>query len=224
MSLMPLNFREEHSIFFLVKSLKAIQSSKDPVTLWQSSNAGRHVITNFIFDINLKTKKIIFKTNGKSYPFKLDSKVFFHCFRNDILFKADIDVCDDQFLVLKFPLKIKAKENRAEKRINLLDRIRPIDFCFLKLKAYESIPLEYSFKASDVSNSGGSFIISSGALTNFLVDDVLLITSIGKNDISPPVKASTRYITKLAEDSASGFSSYKIGFKFEQKIDSAKYL
>jgi hypothetical protein len=221
---MPLNLRDESSQSFLIKMLKTILEKKEPITLWQTSKSGRVVMTGFLFDLNLKTKKIIFKSYGNGFPFSTDHKIFFHCSTNNILFNTDIDLCDSKTLSIKFPLKMKAKENRVERRFDLTERVRPVDFNFMKSKAYESIPLEYSFKAADISNGGGSFLISSGALTNFLVDDTLMIKSVGKNDFSPPIKAKTRYITKISDEMTSGFSSYRIGFMFEEKIDTAKYL
>jgi hypothetical protein len=214
--------RDDTNPLFIAVTLKTIKEKKEPCLIWQNSGGKRLVTNGTIFDINYTANAISLKPIEGKFLFSTAEDIYLQCEYKHLLFKSKITFRSASSIMVKIPKEIKAIEARAEQRISLLSMANPIDMTLIKYKAYESIPVEYVFRSADISNCGGSFIITSSSLPNFLVDDKILIKSLGNEVFKAPFEARIRNISAFQNPQFQNFGHHRVGFKFSEKIEAIK--
>ncbi|MFZ4714115.1 MAG: hypothetical protein ACOYL6_10400 [Bacteriovoracaceae bacterium] len=216
--------RDENNLIFISNTLKAIKDQKIACTLWQNVAGKRLVTKGFIFDLNFGAQVLSFKPLAGPFLFSIEHEIYVQSEYKHLLFKSKINFTNQQALMVKVPMGVKAIEARSESRIFLLAEKSSIGVRFFKSKAHGGAMVEYNYRAVDISNGGGSFLITTGSLPKFQPSDKIMLQSIGRDEFKEPIECYIRSISAFQDKRFQNFGHHRVGYQFKNPIDAQKLM
>lgn len=219
--MLEVNLREDNNPLFIGGSLKQIQDQRTVCTLWQNIGGKRLITKGMITDLSFTGQIISLSPLGGEFFFVKEEPIYFQSEHRHVLFKTKISFINKTNLLIKIPRNIRAIEAREEIRYSVLNDKNPLDFLFFKYKAYDANPVDYVYRGCDVSNGGGSFLITTGSLPKFHVKDTIHFKGFGQEEYKPPMEATITNISQYHNPKYQNFGHHRVGFQWKVRINAA---
>lgn len=167
----------QHSLSSLVESLK---KNKSKMKVWQSIKQTQDFSYGIIVDINTFSSTIKIRLNKKEVTeFDKHQDIYFHSSCREIIFKAKIKNKYEGFIEISFPVLIKMKEARTEKRTNL--GLQSNQYVNLLLINKNNEKLETKLKVLDFSDSGLALLVNKFVFEELDVDSKVVVKKVSPN-------------------------------------------
>lgn len=197
----------------IISSFKFYQAEKKTILLWQNIQGRRIKVPALVFVVS-DTNEIRFLSVGQTIPFSPDNSLYIYGEHKTLIFKASIKSIQGGELTISVPKMVRFEELRNIKRFD----ISSVKNCLVTLrKSNASVTNEFTYKLSDISESGLSFLM--GNDSQLKTGDLVQITQVQTDQIAYNLNGKIVHISPIRNSQGvMDVNMTKVGVKFQDKF------